>query len=561
MLSSVRLPHLLAAILALGSAARATAQVSSSAGGLSASLTEGVITVSSDSVDRLRLAQLEGRAPLQGLMLRSTSTLMNPRNMAARARRFTIVTPALTFVNNGSLPFGQNDGALWAGVGTNVRALAGFTATVGPVRLIVIPEFVHSANKDLSIDPYDFAFGPQLFLRRARNHFSSPWNQFPYSIDMPPRFGDSAFSKTYLGQSSLTFTAGPVEAGAATENEWWGPALRNPIMMSDNAAGFPHAFIRTSRPLSTMFGTIEARWIVGALHESKWFTRFTDADNIRSLSAAALAWKRSPESGLTLGITRSVFSATTGSGDVAGHFLDVLKKTGHPDALPVNDSSLTPGKDQLISLFARWALPVYGLESYVEWGRADLPVSLRDFIEQPDNSRGYTAGVQWVRPIGSDSHFRIQGELTNVEQSTTYQFRPVGSFYTSRAAIQGYTNEGQVLGAGIGPGSSGQWIASDYFKGSWQFGVTAGRTRFNNDPYWLLNFALVPFAFNCGNDVTTYPGVRAGYSNARFRVRADYTAASRYNTFFQNRNSCQPGGDGSDRTNKNFSLTLTTFGW
>ncbi len=91
--------------------------------------------------------------------------------------------------------------------------------------------------------------------------------------------------------------------------------------------------------------------------------------------------------------------------------------------------------------------------------------------------------------------------------------------------------------------------------------MTAGRTRFNNDAYWLLNFPRAPYAFNCANDVTTYPGVRAGYSNVRFRIRADYTSASRYNTFFQNRNSCQPGGDGSDRTNKNFSLTLTTFGW
>lgn len=557
----VRVPHLLVTILVIGCAARATAQVRSVVGGLSKPLAEGVITVSGDSVDQLRIAQLEGRAPLHGLMLRSTSSLMDQRDSTFRRTRFTIVTPALTFVNNGSLPFGQNDGALWAGVGTNVRLLAGFTATVGPVRLIVIPEFVHSANKALSIDPYDPRFAALAFLLRARNAFSSSWNQFPYSIDLPPRFGDAGFSKTYPGQSSLTVTAGPVEAGAATENEWWGPAVRNPLLFSDNAAGFPHVFFRTSRPLTSFLGTIEGRWIVGALHESPWFTRFTSADNIRSLSSAALVWKRSPEAGLSLGIARSVFAATSGSGDVPGHFLDVLKKTGHPDAKQLHDSSLTPGMDQLISVFARWALPSYGLESYVEWGRAELPISLRDFIEQPDNMRGYTAGIQWARPIGSDSHFRIQGEVINVEQSATYQFRPMGSFYTSRAAIQGYTNEGQLLGSGIGPGSSGEWVASDYFKGSWQFGVTAGRTRFNNDAYWLLNFGDAQYAINCANDVATYPGVRAGYANTRFRVSASYTAESRYNTFFQNRNSCLPGGSGSDRTNKNFSLTLTTFGW
>jgi hypothetical protein len=35
----------------------------------------------------------------------------------------------------------------------------------------------------------------------------------------------------------------------------------------------------------------------------------------------------------------------------------------------------------------------------------------------------------------------------------------------------------------------------------------------------------------------------------------------RYNTFFQNRGLCVKGGAGSDRANKNLSVTLATFGW
>ena len=555
---SVRSTQYLVAIFWLFSA---TTEAQSKAVPVSRFPTEGVVTVSGDSVDHLRIAQLIGSASGEGLMLRSTSSLTDARRQGKSPRRFTIVLPQLTYVSNSGLPFGQNDGALWAGVGGNVRALAGFTASVGPIRLVAIPEFTYWANKDLSINVIDpkFLYQPNLLLGRAR--YSSPFNQFPYSIDMPWRFGLKSLSKIYPGQSSLIVKAGPVEAGVATENEWWGPAVRNPIVMSDNAAGFPHALIRTSHPANTPIGQLDARWIVGSLQESPFFDN-KPADDVRSLSALAIAWKRNAASGVTLGFTRSVFASVSGTGDVLSHFFDALKSVGHPDALGYEDKRMIPGSDQIFSLFARWALPVYGLESYIEWGRADFPVSLRDLLEQPEHSRSYTVGIQWARSLGIDSRVRIQGETTNEEQSTTYRFRPIGSYYTSRSVIQGYTNFGQIIGSGIGPGSSGQWFATDYFKGGWQGGVTFGRTRFNNDAMFLLPFPL-NYVEHCGHDVTMYPGVRGGYANGYFRVRVDYNHARRYNTFFHNRVSCTSGdeGGGSDRTNNNFSVTLSTFGW
>jgi hypothetical protein len=554
---SLRSTQFLAAMLCLLCAEQTEAQ--SRAVSLPRFPAEGVVTVSGDSLDQLRLAALLGTASGEGLMLRSTSTLTDARRQGKSPRRFTIVLPQVTYVNNSGLPFGQNDGALWAGVGGNLRALAGFTISAGPIRLVAIPELVYSANKNLIINPVDpkFTYQPNLLLGRA--HYSSPFNQFPYSIDMPWQFGAKSISKVYPGQSSLTVTAGPLEAGIATENEWWGPAVRNPIVMSDNAAGFPHAMIRTAHPVNTILGRFDGRWLVGSLQESPFFDNKPE-DDVRSLSALALTWKRNDKSGLTLGFTRSVFTSVSGTGDVLGHFFDALKNVGHPDARSYSDKTMQPGSDQIMSLFARWALPVYGLESYVEWGRADFPVSFRDLIEQPDHSRGYTAGLQWVRSVGNDSRVRIQGEATNEEQSTTYRFRPIGSFYTSRSVIQGYTNYGQIIGSGIGPGSSSQWLATDYYKGPWQAGVTLGRTRFNNDALFLLQFDL-GYVEHCAHDVTLYPGLRGGYANSFFRLRVDYAHANRYNTFFQNKVSCTIGGGGSDRVNRNFTVTLSTFAW
>ena len=545
---------LLAAVAALAPQSRGIAQSASSDRNAGGTFAQGVITVSGDSVDRLRLAQLEGRAPDEGLMLRSTSSLMDPRRSGGTPRTFTIVFPDFTLVSNSTLPFGQNDGALWAGKGANLRVLAGFTISAGPLRAVVIPELAYSSNNRLNINPADPRFVKAV--PAGRSVYSNPSNVFPYSIDMPWRFGGEGFTKIYPGQSSVSVTAGPIEAGAATENEWWGPAIVNPIVMGDNAPGFPHGFIRTSHPVNTIVGRLDARWIVGGLKESDYFDDNPDND-VRALSSLAIAWKRNAESGVTLGFLRSVFSATNGYSDVAGHSFDALKNTGHPNARATNDSTMIPGSDQIFSLFAQWALPRYGLESYVEWGRAEFPVSFRDFLKQPEHSRGYTAGVQWSKPIGADARFRAQGEFTNVEQSSTFRFRPIGSWYTSRSVIQGYTNEGQLIAAGIGPGSSSQWFAADYFKGSWLLGVTAGRVRFNNDAFFLLSYAT-----RCEHDVTTYPGLRAGYSNSYFRLRADFASATRYNSFFQNKNDvCDQGGDGSDRSNKYLKVTLSTFGW
>lgn len=546
--------YLLAATALLAPPTRVAAQKTSGDSDDGESFAQAVIVVSGDSVDRLRLAQLEGRAPLDGLMLRSASSLMDPRRSGRRPRTFTVVMPELNLVSNSTLPFGQNDGALWAGKGANLRALAGFTISAGRVRLVVIPELAYSSNNRLDINPADPTFVQPV--PADRSVFSSPSNVFPYSLDMPYRFGGDAINRVYPGQSSLSVAAGPIEAGAASENEWWGPALLNPVVMGDNAAGFPHAFLRTSHPVNVLRGRLEARWIVGGLKESRFFDDDSSND-VRSLSALAVTWKRSATSGLTLGFTRSVISVATGYGDVAGHIFDALKNTGHPDARPLSDTTMTPGSDQIFSLFAQWVLPRYGLESYVEWGRTEFPVSLRDFLKQPEHSRGYTTGLQWSRPTGVNSRFRVQGEVTNVEQSSTFRFRPIGSFYTSRSVIQGYTNEGQVIGAGIGPGSSGQWIAADYFKGGWQLGAGVGRLRFNNDAFFLRSYAN-----RCGHDVTTYPGVRAGYSDSYFRLRVDYAWTSRYNTFFQNAgDTCESGGEGSDRSNRHLSVTLSTFGW
>jgi hypothetical protein len=545
----------LAAAAIIVPAASAVSQDSAGVRGPQGSLFEPVVTVSGDSVDHLRIAQLEGRAPMGGLFLRSTSSLTDPRRTGGFARQFSIVLPQATLVMNSDLPFGQNDGAMWGGKGYNTRILGGATATFGPIRIVAIPEFVSSTNYAISIDPLDLRFARPLPGTRSR--FASPFNYLPYPADYPYRFGDSAFAKVHPGQSSASALVGSFEGGVSTENEWWGPAIRNPILFSDNAAGFPHAFIRTGKPIKTGIGVFEGRWIVGGLKESDYFDDNVTND-VRSISALSLVWKRSTESGLSLGIGRSVFAPADGYSGVPGHAFDFILGTDHPNARAASDSTLSEGRDQIFSVFAHWMIPKYGLESYVEWARAEMPASLRDFILYPNHTRGYTAGLQYAHTFADRiSRFRVQGEFTNVEQSGSYRFRPVGSFYTSRGAIQGYTNEGQMLGAGVGPGSSGEWFAADYMRNNFEFGLNFGRTRPNTDAFFARANPN-----RCFHDVMVYPGARAAVSTKFFRVRADYSKLTRYNAFFQRVRGCETDETAiGDRSWHYLTLSVSLLGW
>lgn len=521
---------------------------------LKAPLFEPMVTVSGDSVDHLRLAQLQGRAPSGGMFFRSTSSLTNPLVAGVTPRPLSIVLPQVWFVMNSDLPFGQNDGAMWGGKGYNWRALGGVTASLGPIRIVAIPEVVYSTNYAISVDPLDLRFARPL--PGNFSPFASPFNYLPYPADVPYRFGDSAFAKVYPGQSSATVTFSQFEAGVSTENEWWGPAIRNPILFSDNASGFPHAFFRTGKPVSTGIGVFEGRWLIGGLHESDYFDDDV-TNNVRAISSFGLTWKLKPEAGLTLGLARSVYEPVDGYSGVAAKAFSFLKGTDHPNALAMTDSTLTPGADQILSVFAHYVYPRYGLEGYVEWARTELPSSLRDFFLYPNHTRGYSAGLQYAHALNDASLVRFQTEFTNVEQSGSYRFRPTGSFYASRGAIQGYTNEGQLLGAAVGPGSSGEWFAMDYMRPNLQFGVNFGRTRPNSDAFFARANPN-----RCFHDVMIYPGARAAFTTRFFKVQADYSKLTRYNAFFQRVRGCQTDETAiGDRNWHYLSLSLSLLGW
>lgn len=515
-----------------------------------------VVFVTDDSVDRYRLRSLSDSS-IHFPMLRSTSTLSDDLPGSYWRPKVSVVSPRILFVTNSAIPFTRNDGPLWAGRGRSVSAAAGLRVQVGPLRAIIVPEVLRSENRYWELRDTVRFYAPPIPLERQGGGFVFPWYMPPFSIDQPLRMGPRKISTIDAGQSSAFIYVGPVAFGAATENEWWGPGIRNAIVLSNNAGGFPHIAIRTSEPIHTRIGTFDARLITGGISESGFFDT-TSTNNLQAISLAGLSYSPPRNPALSIGFARAVYGTVDKWSTVPGRILRSFSNPGRPNNRPPSDSSEYPGgEDQVYSLFARWVSPPDGFESYIEWSRTELPSGLRDIFLAPNHTQGYTLGLQWRKPVAPHARtVRVQAEVTTLEQSATFRDRGIGSYYTSRKVIQGYTHHGQVIGASIGPGASAQWFAIDYLANSWHAGPFLGRTRWNEDMHSVYGWPS--YIGYCNHDVSVYTGVRSGWRSKYLSASAEMTFGNRINAWFQEQSGCPNGPSRLDIRNRTLSVTLTS---
>ena len=498
--------------------------------------TTRTVLLGSPDEDRLRIAQIRGERPLAGSLIRSPSTSNVFRDSSTSGFRWSIIGPVVDATWNSQLPFSIDDGSLWAGRGINSRLTAGVRANLGPLRVQVAPEFMRSENKAFRLAPSGIP---------GRSDYAAPFHYGPVSIDLPVRFGSVPFTTIDPGQSAVWGSLGQIDVGAATENQWWGPGIQNALIMSDNAPGIPHAFIRTNRPLHTDIGDFEAKLIAGGLTESLYFDRDSSNDR-RSISGVIATYAPSVEPNVSFGVARTVYSPAPQSSDVASHALDALFR----GSTTRSDSTATGahGFDQLFSLFGRWVFPQSGFEVYGEWARMLPPSSLRQLLVDPQYTQGYTVGLQYAGNVQPDAVLRVQGEVSFLDQTPASRAADTLTFYTSRAVPQGYTQRGQLIGAAIGPGGSSEFLAIDYMPRAWDVGVFAQRIRWDEDVYYTQPSGIVYYS----HDVTALAGVRGTVRTLGGELHAEYSVAARLNFLFQNRQ----GGYLPDRTSDFRNVTL-----
>ena len=388
---------------------------------------------------------------------------------------YGIVQPSVSARYNSGFAYGTNDGPIWAGRGLTSAVQLGFYASWGPATLTVAPMAFRAENQAFDILPTG---------RTGKPSFGNP--QFG-GVDRPQRFGDSPYSQIDPGETSLRVDLPFVTVGASTANEAWGPGQEFPVILGNNAAGFPHLFAGTSEPLNIFIAKIHVRAVWGELFQSDFSTVTGDQDYTSRAEpgtrrfATGMVFVGEPRGipGLEIGGTRFFHFIWPISGLPRSYFTEFLqgflKKNVAPDR--IHDPRFPNGIDdtgvssnQLISVFARWVLPHSGFELHAEYGRDDHAFDLRDLAQEPDHSRVYSIGARKVFKSEGDVLTAGRVEVMNFQNPQLARYRGEGEIYVHGLLRQGHTYKGQLLGADAGVGTgAGSVLAVDHFTktGSW----------------------------------------------------------------------------------------------
>lgn len=370
-----------------------------------------------------------------------------------------------------------NDGAAWGGRGLNTTLGFGFSGNIGRITYVVNPVIHYSQNKD-------FYTGGDLNSR--------PEYQYPYNtgIDLVSRYGDDPWFLISPGQSKLSVDLNRVEVDLSTQNMRWGPAIYNPILMSTNAEGFPHLRIGTSRPLRSKVGDFEVNIFWGLLRESEYFNNDPD-DDWRYFSAMNFGYRPGEFlEGLEVGFQR-IFHAQTEY--LTDYFYDsfiVFSSVFNAgDEREINGTLTNDYYDQMASFSLSYEFPEKQFFIYMEWAKGDFSANLVDFLEQPEHNRGYTFGFTKGFYIGGQKKLLILYENSSLGVWQTGFVRSSGPLYQHDLNYHGYTNNGQVIGASIGPGGQSNIVTITFENNHYAIKLDYERSRYNDD-YFYRNYTV-----------------------------------------------------------------------
>lgn len=476
-LSDKRVPRILILVAALlvGPAARADAQR---------------LPVGDPQEAYLRILQLAG-APVRGSFtvrpLRSSlaqgEVMIDPWNAIATIQRRDTLAGGLWAEGvhasahayaNSAFPWVANDGAVWQGKGLTASVEGGATFGLGPVTLTIDPLVTYAQNGDFDLAHSDLS-GPDDY-----------WYAWHSGIDWPQRFGPDALSSLDPGQSSVRVDLGGATVGFGWENLWWGPGQFNALVMTNNAAGFPHADLSTDGPVNVGIGTIEAQWIWGRLYHSDWWSAVATTRD-RFITGAVLAFSPRGVDGLTLGLTR-VFQQVLPEGRLAaGEYFLVFQSARKQSFVTDDNYQGNDARDQIASAFARWLFPESGFEIYGEYGRNDHAWDLKDYFLEPEHSRAFLWGLRKVGHRAGNRLVSVTLEVTQLERSQTLRVRASPTWYEHHRVSQGYTHRGQILGAGLGPGGNAQYLGADFIRPDGRLTFFLNRRVHDNDAFYDMS--------------------------------------------------------------------------
>jgi len=454
---------------------------------------QGVILVNDYIRDYARLLEIQGKDVNNPILFHSNQTeiwqydsiphdsltfwqdqLKYYQDSKEKGLNIYALSPRIDYTYNSKYSRTYNDGPLWSGRGSTIGINAGIKLKWGPITGVLYPNFYHAQNKH-----YKRQSPGQTGLNPRQNELNY---QLSNQIDWVQIFGFEPFSEFDWGQSNISAVLGPVKVKFGSENMWWGPSVMNPIMMSNTGPGFPHLDIGTAKPVRTKYGDFEFNSIWGQLGESDYFEEIPSNDK-RYIVGLTFGYRPSFSEfmkGFSIGMGRVLQKNWPNSGLPFGDIFLGLKNAD-PNKQDSNGNPVADNIDQLISLNARWYFDQSGAEIYFEWVRNTA--LFKDFIQKPEQGSVFTFGLQKSYKSASAS-YKFGFEHTSMASPRSQANSESSDIYTHPFVRQGYTHNGHLLGAPIGPGSKSQLISIDRFHNKGKFGFSLNRIRFNDNYFW-----------------------------------------------------------------------------
>ena len=398
----------------------------------------------------------------------------------------------------GDHPYDWNDGAMIPAKGAQQYLNAGLNLKWKKVELQIAPEFVAAQN--LSFEGFAVDMDPLQW---------KDYYRFYNHIELPERFGDKAFTRVFAGQSYLKYNFKNTAVQFSTANKWWGPAYRNALILSNNAGGFPHLSIANQAPIQTKIGAFNYEFIWGQLRNGNWAPPHTymtfrgnklyapKEDRVRMFQGMHLNYNPTWFKNLHIGLEQSFVQ-----------YKDQLSGLG--DYIPVKNIFKSIPNDELAqpiilsAFYFKYSLPAVQATLYGEFGWNLNRTTTRNLLVQPDKGLASVLGFSKIFPTTKNHYWEFLAEMSNLQLQTRAEQFSTGvppSWYLSPSIRQGYTHNGQVIGAGIGPGATAQTIEFNWRRDNNRIGISAERRLHNNDFYvysftnsgdyrrWYVDFA------------------------------------------------------------------------
>ena len=387
--------------------------------------------------------------------------------------------------NNSLLPISFNDGNIYPARGWQERYSIGLNLKLLIFDLNYQPEKITVQN--LTQEYYAGNTGDGNFMFK---YFGMVAN----NIDNFRQFGFNRIEETTLGHSRVGIKFKYIASGISNENIWWGPGKRNSLVFTNNAAGFKHYYLKTVEPIKSYIGSFEFSGVVGRLDT----TRYTEIDQeLLNACRPCKVFKNLDEreiDGITINYQpKWVPNFYIGYAYSRQFYRNAKDEIGET----VNFFSKNLPKQEIGSIFFRFALPEDHAEFYGEMGLPnEAPWPWKFFKERMRPA--FVFGATKLVPLKLfDSYLSLNVEFTQLQlmnpKDILYEGYPYAggkpnSWYLSTIVKQGYSNNGQLMGSSIGPGSNNQSISLSWNKGYNKIGLFVERTVFNNDFYYSVYY-------------------------------------------------------------------------